>query len=259
MLQIPRDRRAAGLYRRAVPDAHFADPRLAGLYDTFEGDRPDLDLYAALVAEFGARTVLDVGCGTGTLACLLAGRGVLVIGVDPAAASLDVARRKPHAEKVRWLVGDAGAIPPLGADLATMTGNVAQVFLTDEDWAGALHAVMAALRPGGRLAFESRRPEPQAWRGWNREQSFTRAVVPGVGAVETWVELTDVRDGLVSFRSSFGFDHDGTVLTSDSTLRFRSRQEIAGSLAAAGFAVDDVRDAPDRPGREFVFVARRPD
>ena len=41
-------------------------------------------------------------------------------------------------------------------------------------------------------------------------------------------------------------------------LRFRSRDELADSLAAAGMVVDEVRDAPDRPGREFVFVARRP-
>jgi hypothetical protein len=27
---------------------------------------------------------------------------------------------------------------------------------------------------------------------------------------------------------------------------------------AAGFVVDDLRDAPDRPGRELVFVARCP-
>ena len=56
------------------------------------------------------------------------------------------------------------------------------------------------------------------------------------------------------------FDHrdgDGAVLTSDSTLRFRTRAELADSLAAAGFAVDEVRDAPDRPGREFVFIARK--
>jgi len=39
-------------------------------------------------------------------------------------------------------------------------------------------------------------------------------------------------------------------------LRFRDRDEIAASLAAVGFAVEDVRDAPDRPGREFVFIAR---
>jgi hypothetical protein len=53
------------------------------------------------------------------------------------------------------------------------------------------------------------------------------------------------------------FGSDGAVLTSDSTLRFRSREELADSLAAAGLAVEEVRDAPDRPGREFVFIARR--
>jgi hypothetical protein len=48
------------------------------------------------------------------------------------------------------------------------------------------------------------------------------------------------------------------ALTADSTLRFRSRDELANSLMAADLVVDEVRDAPDRPGREFVFVARRP-
>jgi hypothetical protein len=55
------------------------------------------------------------------------------------------------------------------------------------------------------------------------------------------------------------FEADGSVETSDSTLRFRSRPEIASSLREAGFAVEDVRDAPDRPGRELVFIARRDD
>jgi hypothetical protein len=53
------------------------------------------------------------------------------------------------------------------------------------------------------------------------------------------------------------FESDGAVLTSDSTLRSRHRDEVAGSLAAAGFVVDEVREAPDRPGREMVFIARR--
>lgn len=240
-----------------MPDAAFADPRLAALYDVFDGDRSDLDLYAGLVAEFGARSVLDVGCGTGTLACLLAERGLQVVGLDPAAASLDIARRKPHAVNVRWVHGAVDALPPLQVDLATMTGNVAQVFLTDEEWAATLGGVRDALRPGGRLAFESRRPERRAWREWTPERTFARADVSGVGPVETWTEVTDVRDDLVSFRATYAFRRDGTELTSDSTLRFRTRGEIDGSLTAAGFALDDVRDAPDRPGREFVVLARR--
>jgi hypothetical protein len=49
---------------------------------------------------------------------------------------------------------------------------------------------------------------------------------------------------------------DGVAVTSDSTLRFRSRDEVA-SLLASDYRVLDVRDAPDRPGREYVFIAER--
>lgn len=241
-----------------MTDPIFAEPRLAAVYDAFDGVRDDLAPYLALAAEHGARSVLDIGCGTGTLACLLAARGIEVVGVDPAAASLDVARRKPGAERVRWVHGDAGSLPPLQVDLVTMTANVAQVFLDDAAWAATLAAARTALRPGGRLVFESRRPERQAWREWDRERSVRRAVVPAVGAVTTWVEVTDVREGLVSFRWTFVFESDGAVLSSDSTLRFRSRTELARSLVEAGFSVEEVRDAPDRPGAEFVFVAGRP-
>jgi hypothetical protein len=81
--------------------------------------------------------------------------------------------------------------------------------------------------------------------------------VPGAGTVTDWLEVTQVSVDLVTFRWTVRFAADGTELTSDSTLRFRSREEIAESLRAAGFDVDEVRGAPDRPGREFVFVARR--
>ena len=62
---------------------------------------------------------------------------------------------------------------------------------------------------------------------------------------------------LVSFRSTCVFP-DGEVLTSDSTLRFRERDEVEAALIDHGYAVDEVRDAPDRPSKEFVFFARRP-
>lgn len=116
-----------------MADAHFEVPRLAEIYDPLDSDRSDLDAYATVAGEFGARAVLDIG-GTGTFACL---------------------------------------------------------------------------------------------------------------------------GSLVCFRTTFVFDGDGAVLASDSTLRFRGRSELADSLTAAGFVVDEVRDAPDRPGLEFVFIARK--
>ncbi len=241
-----------------MADALFSEPRLAGLYDPLDPDRSDLDVYAAMAAEFGAATVVDIGCGTGTLACLLARQGLAVTGVDPAGASLEVARRKPGADRVRWLHADATQVPQVGADLVTMTGNVAQVFVTDQDWATVLCAVRQALRPGGRLVFESRDPARKAWLAWNRDQTYRSVVVPGAGPIQTWIDLTAAGEGLVSFRTTVVFASDGAVLTSDSTLRFRDRAELAGSLASAGLVVDEVRDAPDRPGLEFVFIARKP-
>jgi 2-polyprenyl-3-methyl-5-hydroxy-6-metoxy-1,4-benzoquinol methylase len=83
-------------YGRRVPDAIFADRRLAPLYDVFDGDRDDLAAYHCIVDELGAGLVLDVGCGTGSLAILLARHGHRVVGVDPAEASLDVARAMPR-------------------------------------------------------------------------------------------------------------------------------------------------------------------
>ncbi len=228
------------------------------MYDALDLDRSDLEVYLAIADELGARRVLDVGCGTGTFALLLAEHGLDVTGVDPAKASLDVARGKPGAERVRWIHGDATKLPVLEVDLATITGNAAQAIVDERDWDGTLRGVYDALRPGGYLVFETRDPRCEAWREWTRATSYEISEIDGVGAVENWADLTAVNLPLVTFRWTFVFP-EGDVLTSDSTLRFRERDAVQAALVACGYVVDDVRDAPDRPGRELVFFARRPE
>jgi SAM-dependent methyltransferase len=240
-----------------VPDEIFDDPRLAAVYDALDSDRRDLDLYVSIARDLAARTVADIGCGTGTLACLFAAAGLDVIGVDPAEAMLEVARRKPSADHVRWIHGVATDLPPLTVDLATMTGNVAQVFLDDQEWTETLTAAHRVLRPGGVLAFETRRPEQEAWHAWNPTDSFQRVAVPGVGIVESWNTVVNVALPYVTFRGTIVFQGEGVTLESSSTLRFRSYDEIVTALDASGFGLHEVRDAPDRPNKEWVFVARR--
>jgi len=243
-----------------VSDAIFSNPRLAAVYDAFDGDRDDLDAYVAIADELSANLVLDVGCGTGSLAIRLAATGRRVVGVDPAEASLDVARAKAEdgSAGVTWIHGDATAVPALGVDLAVMTGNVAQVFTTDEDWTQTLLAIARTLRPGGHFVFETRRPERRAWLEWAADTDPVVLDVPGIGEVTRHLEVTNVALPLVSFRYAYRFASDGTTLTSDSTLRFRSRDEMEGSLAKNGLRLVEVREAPDRPGREFVLFAELP-
>jgi len=77
-------------YGQAVPDKLFSQSELAQLYDPFDPDRGDLDAYVEILEELGASSVLDVGCGTGTFALMLAERGFAVTGLDPANPGLSV-------------------------------------------------------------------------------------------------------------------------------------------------------------------------
>ena len=245
-----------------MPDPIFNDPRLAVHYDQLDGPRDDLAPHLAIIDELGANSVLDVGCGTGSFALVLARTGRSVVAVDPAQASLNVAQAKTDAELVRWELGDVTALaqrnPALLVDVATMTGNVAQVFLTDEEWSSTLRSISALLHDDGHLIFETRVPERRAWERWTREQTHRIVKLAESGTVETWVELTKLSLPFVSFRHVYRFAATGgDELESDSTLRFRSLEEIESALERAGFAIVGVRDAPDRPGLEHVVIARK--
>jgi len=241
---------------RRPPDPLFANRRLAATYDVFESDRSDLDAYERIVDELGAHTVLDVGCGTGEFACRLARRELSVTAVDPAEASVEIARAKPGAESVTWIVGDVNALPPLQVDLATMTANVAQVFVDDEEWMSTLGGIHRSLRTNGHLVFETRDPSREAWLEWTPGRTYQRATTADGDLVETWCELMSVDGEFVTFRWTNRFESDGATIVSDSTLRFRTRDEIECSLDTSGYEVDEVRDAPDRPRKEMVFIAR---
>ncbi len=244
--------------------AEFTDPRLVAIYDTMNPYSADAQpgFYSQLAAEVGAASIVDLGCGTGLITCELARQGYQLIGVDPAPAMLDIARRR-CSDRVRWIDGDASRLGTPNADLAVMTGHVAQFFITDASWHAALTSLAAALRPGGRLAFESRNPGAREWEDWSRDARWS-ADDPNAGRVETWTEVHDVRDGIITCTGHYAFAATGEELVSPTKLRFRTERELTQSLADAGFAVErEYGDWDRRPvgptTRELIVVAATAD
>ncbi|MEM5342645.1 class I SAM-dependent methyltransferase [Paraburkholderia azotifigens] len=245
-----------------MTDSHYSDPRLVALYDALNPFAADTRFYLDLAARTEASRVVDIGCGTGLLACELAQRGHIVTGVDPSRAMLDVARGRPGGGRVKWIEGDAARLGAMNADLAVMTGHVAQVFLDDTSFDITLAAAHAALRPGGRLAFESRNPLVSPWTAWTPEKSRRMIDDTRHGAVEIWQQPVDVKPGRVRFETCYRFAGDGDTVVSVSELRFRTRTELDDALRNAGFSEmewfgDWFRSPVHEASRELIVVATR--
>ena len=221
----------------------FHDPRLVEVYDAECTWGPDDDAFLAVVDERPASRVLDLGCGTGRLTVALAAAGHTVTGVDPAAASLVAARRK--SDRVTWIDGTSADLPTAAFDTAVMTSHVAQFLLTDDEWATVLADLARAVVPGGRLAFDSRPPDPAIWARWNPVDSARQATLADGRVVVISTEVTGVEvDAVVAFTITYRFP-DGEVLTSAAVLRFRSAEELTTTLGDAGFDVDRIEPWPD--------------
>jgi len=242
----------------------YSDPRIVALYDALNPAGPDTAFYIALAESAGH--VIDLGCGTGLLAAELARRGYRVTGIDPSPEMLRIARGRPCGDQVTWIEGDSGALPFVGtADLLVMTGHVAQVFLDDASLRATFVAARRALRPGGRIAFESRNPAARAWESWTAEHSRRRIEGADGRIVEVWHERHATPDpletGRVAFTTNYRFDADASTLRADSELRFRTREELTQLLTDAGFSGIDWygnwdRAPVDETSRELIAVAR---
>lgn len=219
-------------------DQIYGDSTLAVLYDRLypAAHSPDFKFYLPMIMD--ARSVLDIGCGTGALlhAARAAGHRGRLCGLDPAAAMLSQARARTDIE---WVCGDlAAARWQREFDLAVMTGHAFQVFVEDRDLRAALATIGRALTRAGQFAFETRNPAVRFWERW--AVGSKDEVRDGDGAlvrVERRVEAPF--DGrLLSFSETFRCSSWRAPRVSRSTLRFMDASVLASFLAEAGFTIE---------------------
>jgi SAM-dependent methyltransferase len=138
---------------------------LARYYDALTGDVPYdqfADFYEALfrLENVSVRSILDAACGTGSLTCLLAGRGYDMTGTDSSEDMLSEAYDKAAALKNRplFLSQPMEALDLYGtvdAVICSLDGiNYVKPGLLGE----ALRRVLLFLEPGGIFIFDIRTP-----------------------------------------------------------------------------------------------------
>ncbi len=246
----------------------FYDPRLVAIYNIVCPLDGYEKFYLGLAKKLSVKTIIDIGCGTGLLTCELAKEGFQMIGVEPSKLMLEVARKSPCGKQVKWLEGNALPLDKFNADLAIMTGHVAQFHIDNEYWLNSLKSIHKALRLGGYLAFESRNPIVQPWVNnkkhidWRSATSPRKVTDPIEGPLEVWSEPVEVRGEKVTFKGHYLFTRTGEELISVNELIFRTKEEITQSLKKAGFSIEKVYGFWDwrlanEESPEFIFVAQR--
>jgi len=218
-------------------DPLYRDPSLVEFYDIENGAWDDFGFCVEMAKD--ARSVLDLGCGTGQLAAMLAD-GRHVTGVDPAGAMLDVARSRAGGEKVCWIEAAAQDVRLAETfDLVLLTGHAFQVFLTDDDALKALKTIAMHLAPGGRFLFDTRNPAYRAWETWTPEASERMVTHPDFGEVRAWNDVQyDPATAIATYQTFYEITSIGKTLSASSKIRFIERDRLAELLREAGLHSD---------------------
>ena len=240
-------------------DLVFSEPRLAELYDTFCAGRRDFGLYLPLV--MSAKSVLDVGCGTGELlrAAREAGHTGRLCGLDPAEAMLRQAQKRPDIE---WSLGDLASVDwSQEFDLVVMTGHAFQVFVEDHALRASLAAIRSALAENGRFVFETRNPLARAWENWTPDNAIEIVHSGRVVRMAHQVE-TLVAGDVVSFTITFTSPSWDRPQASRSELRFLGTDSLSSFLSDADLAIEEQfgdwnRQHLTDTSPEIITVARR--
>ncbi|MBX9720386.1 MAG: class I SAM-dependent methyltransferase, partial [Candidatus Obscuribacterales bacterium] len=176
-------------------------------------------------------------------------------GVDPSPAMLDVARRKPHANKIEWVESGAQTFQSNKLfDLIIMTGHAFQVLLEDVDVLQTFSVMRKHLKKDGTVVFESRNPLID----WKESWDYDMPLELPAGIVHESRRFLKMENDRMTFQLCYEFPDE--KLVSESELRFLSRNEIEDRLNDSGLYIDkifgdwDAAPFREKTSQEMIFI-----
>src|SRR5439155_4876633 len=145
--------------RSESPSVRIGYDRWAAVYDHDENPLPPLEepFVQRALGDVRRLDVLDLGCGTGRHASWLAQAGAQVTAVDFSEGMLEQARRKPGAERIRYVTHDlARALPFPDRTFDRVVSGLVLEHLSDLP--GFFRESRRVLRPGGRAVVSAMHP-----------------------------------------------------------------------------------------------------
>lgn len=239
----------------------------ATAYDALYGDK-DYGAECAMLgeifsrfAESPVRSVLDLGCGTGTHAIRLAERGYAVTGVDMSAPMLAEAKEKARTHELP-LILHHGDIRKLDLrqefDAVLMMFAVLGYQVEDTDVLGALATAHRHLRSGGLLVFDcwygpavlAQQPGDRVKTVPTRDGTIIRTAS---AALDTERHLCDVRYHLRELKR----DQVVSETHEEHRMRFFFTHELELFLKKSGFRILRIGAFPsfDHPASESSWNA----
>ncbi|MHB0857938.1 MAG: class I SAM-dependent DNA methyltransferase [Anaerolineae bacterium] len=207
--------------------------------------------------------LLDLACGTGTIAVALAGEGWKVYAVDGSADMLVEARAKAESNGVTLFASQQDMrrfVLPERVHLATCLYDSMNYMLTNEDLLAVFRRVYAALDAGGLFLFDMNTAWAMAM-SWDDETYFTDSEDLSVILTSSY----DASRQRVSVVVTC-FEREGDLyrkIAERHTEQAYPNEQIATLLTDVGFRLEASYDcftfkAPSPTSTRIMWVARRP-
>jgi len=240
-----------------VPDSYQED--LAYIHHAGFGDfaREAAPAILALLQQHGIAggRIIELGCGSGILARVLADAGYEMCGVDASAAMLEIASRAvPEAVLRRASLHDtelsrARAVLSLGECIGYLPGPDDSV-----DLLRLFARVAGALEEGGLFVFDvvgTTGSEAMRYRDWRSGQDWCVLI-----DVDEDLRAKRLRRGIIAFRKA-----SDVWRRSEEThwLQLFTRDEVLSALRSAGFEATELQGYGTRAlaPRRMAFAAHR--